>query len=641
MSTSDKPETTLHRFLANPLALGAAIVLLVIVLCSALAPVLAGADPAFSAIRDAFLAPFSAGHPLGTDSAGRDIWARLLFGGQISLLGALLALVVAALIGIPAGLLAGYYGRWFDSVSVWMANLVQSMPGIVVLLAARAVLGPSIWISMLIFGVILSPGFYRVVRTAVINVRGELYVDAAKVSGLRDSAIIGRHILTVVRGPIIIQASLLLGIALAIQSGLEFLGVGDNSVPSWGNMLNEGFRSIYRAPITLLWPSLAIGLTCAALVIIGNGLRDALEERGSSSARRGRRKNVGTATAAMAALPAVDEAALDEAALDEAAPLTRPGVNTADESETIVTAPLADLEFVPEPVWSDSTPLETPEPDPSAVLSVRRLRVGYGSGPHDKTVVHNVSLDVHAGEVLGLVGESGSGKTQTAFAVLGLLPTGGRVTNGSVLFDGEELTTRSRASMRELRGTGIAYIPQEPMSNLDPSFKVGSQLSTPMMRRHGLDKRVARTRALELLDRVGIREPERTYDSYPHEISGGMAQRVLIAGAVSCRPRLLIADEPTTALDVTVQAEVLRLLRELQSEQEMAVILVTHNFGVVADICDRVAVMNKGTIVEQNDVESLFARPRHPYTQTLLGSTLEGGPSRIDLDRAEAEGAHR
>ena len=595
MSTSTPKETVrdsaLRRFLSNPLAFLGSAILLIIIAAALLAPVLSPQDPNFSAIRDAFLPPFSPDHLLGTDSAGRDVWARLLFGARISLAGAALALVIAALIGIPSGLLAGYYGGWFDSVSTWTTNLVQSLPGIVVLLAARAVLGPSIWYSMLIFGVILSPGFYRVVRTAVINVRNELYVDAARVSGLRDTAIIGRHVLTVVRAPIIIQGALLLGIALAIQSGLEFLGVGDNSIPSWGNMLNEGFRNIYRDPISILWPALAIGLTCAALVIIGNGLRDALEERGTRKVK-------------------------------------------ASKSATVVPAePVAIVAARPE---DDATPVQDVASVPDAILSVRDLKVGYGERGSETVVVNNVRLDVRPGEVLGLVGESGSGKTQTAFSILGLLPAGGRVIEGSILFDGEDLARKSRSAFRAIRGTGIAYIPQEPMSNLDPSFKIGSQLVTPMIRRLKIDRREATTRALELLDRVGIRDPKRTFDAYPHEISGGMAQRVLIAGAVSCRPRLLIADEPTTALDVTVQAEVLRLLRDLQAESDMGVILVTHNFGVVADICDRVAVMNKGTIVEMNDVESVFARPAHPYTQMLLASTLEGGPSRTELDAAEA-----
>ncbi|MDJ0357950.1 ABC transporter ATP-binding protein [Paenarthrobacter sp. PH39-S1] len=227
------------------------------------------------------------------------------------------------------------------------------------------------------------------------------------------------------------------------------------------------------------------------------------------------------------------------------------------------------------------------------------------------------------GEILGLVGESGSGKTQTAWAILGLLPTGGRIMGGSIDVAGRQFQSLSARDRRRLLGKTVAYIPQEPMSNLDPTFRIGYQLVEPIRRHLGLGKQAAKDKALAMLARVGISDPQRTFDSYPHQISGGMAQRVLIAGAVSCNPEVLIADEPTTALDVTVQAEVLDLLRDLQRESGMAVLLVTHNSGVVADICDRVAVMQLDKIVEQNDVDRLFKDPQHPYTRMLLESGLE------------------
>jgi peptide/nickel transport system permease protein len=198
-------------------------------------------------------------------------------------------------------------------------------------------------------------------------------------------------------------------------------------------------------------------------------------------------------------------------------------------------------------------------------------------------------------------------------------------------FDGQDLRELSKKAMNQLRGEGIGYIPQEPMSNLDPSFRIGSQLTEPMRHHLGMSAAAAKTAAVGLLARVGIQDPERVFAAYPHEISGGMAQRVLIAGAVSCNPDLLIADEPTTALDVTVQAEVLDLIRELQAERQMGVLLVTHNFGVVADICDTVAVMQNGRIVETAPAKQLFAAPQHEYTRMLLASTLEDGAARPAL----------
>jgi peptide/nickel transport system permease protein len=225
------------------------------------------------------------------------------------------------------------------------------------------------------------------------------------------------------------------------------------------------------------------------------------------------------------------------------------------------------------------------------------------------------------------VGESGSGKTQTAFSILGLLPESALITKGRITFNGESLLSPesgkiSEKAMRQYRGKRIAYIPQEPMSNLDPNFKIGYQLVRPMVKVLGLSKTEAVAKAHSLLKTVGIENTDRIFNAYPHEISGGMAQRVLIAGAVSCDPDLLIADEPTTALDVTIQAEVLDLLRDLQSKFDMGIILVTHNFGVVADLCDRVVVMQHGRVVESGDVRTILKSPSEEYTRELLGSML-------------------
>lgn len=561
-----------RRFLRNPLGVASAVVLILIILGALIVPFLPLPDPGLVDLRNAMLPP-GAEHLLGTDSSGRDVLSRLLWGAQVSLAGAALALIVALIVGLPTGLIAGYYGGRFDAVANWVNNLNMALPGIVVLLAVRAVAGPSVWISMAVFGVLLAPGVFRIVRASVQAVRGELYVDAARVSGLGDARIIGRHVLTVVRAPVIIQSARLASIAIAVQAGLEFLGVTDSTVISWGAMLNEGFRRIFIAPSLIFWPSLAIGVTTMALILLGNAMRDALEDRGQGDTTK----------------------------------VGRP--------EKAAAASLAD------------------RPD-SSLLSVRDLEVSYGVDDAQNTVVHHVSLDIAPGEVLGLVGESGSGKTQTAFSVLGLLPDGGWVSRGSIRFDGTELTELASAQRRKLRGNSIAYIPQEPLSNLDPSYRIGRQLTEPLRSSLGMSKKAAKERALSLLAKVGIPDPEATFRAYPHEISGGMAQRVLIAGAVAGEPKLLIADEPTTALDVTVQAEVLDLLRDLQRETHMAVLLVTHNFGVVADICDRVAVMQHGRIVETNDVETILQNPSEPYTRTLLDSMLEEGPVRtyVPLD---------
>jgi peptide/nickel transport system permease protein len=569
----------LRRILRQPVAAIATGFLLIVAFVAVAGSFLAPYDPGQASLQ-LILAPPSAEHWLGGDSAGRDVLSRLLVATQISMAAALVALVVALVVGVVGGLIAGYYGGFFDTASSWVTAIIMALPAVIVLLAARAALGPSIWLSMAIFGVLLSPAFFRLVYASVNSVRHELYVDAARVSGLSDVAIIGRHILSVVRAPIVIQSTIVLGIAIAVQSGLEFLGLGDLSVPTWGSMLNDGFIYMYRAPVLMLWPSLAIALTTVALVLVSNAARDELER---SAPRRSRRSRRAPAAAHEPAEPAIVHA-------DPA----------GDRGESL--------------------------------LEIEDLFVGYEREDGGvTTVVKGVSLDVRRGEVHGLIGESGSGKTQTAFSVLGLLPEGGRVLAGSIHFGGDQIGGAPESVYRSIRGRRIAYIPQEPMSNLDPSFTIGSQLTEPLRTVLGLGRGEAKERALSLLARVGIPDPARTFGAYPHEISGGMAQRVLIAGAVSCDPELLIADEPTTALDVTVQAEVLDLLRDLQQERQLGVLLVTHNFGVVADLCDRVSVMQQGRIVESGPVEAIFDHPEHPYTRSLLDCILEDAAPRAAL----------
>jgi peptide/nickel transport system permease protein len=566
-----------RRLLRSPVAIVSLAWLLLVAVVSTLAPLFTSASPTASKITEA-LADMGGNHPLGTDGVGRDVLAQLLYGGRTSLVGALIVVVVSLVLGLPAGVVAGYYRGRFDAAASWVANLLMAQPAIIILLVVLAQLGRSTALAMLVFGVLISPGVYRLVRASVVGVREELYVDAARVSGLGDTRIMRRHILPVVIAPTVIQMSQILGIAIVVQAGLEFIGLGSANQASWGGMLNDAFQNIYTAPRLLLWPGLAIVLTVTACSLLGNALRDALGVTGRIP--RVRRRGAGA----------------------------------------------------PAPVAAAGTRPDAGETDTDALLVVEDLHVAYPQpGGGESEVVRGVSLTVRRGEILGLVGESGSGKTQTAFAILGLLPRQARTTAARMLFDGQDLRSLSPATVNRLRGRRIGYIPQEPMSNLDPAFRIGSQLSEPMRHHLGLSRQKAKDEALRLLARVGITDPERVYDAYPHQISGGMAQRVLIAGAVSCNPDLLIADEPTTALDVTVQAEVLDLIRELQEERRMGVVLVTHNFGVVADLCDTVAVMQSGRIVEIATADRLFAAPEHPYTRMLLDATLEDSPPRAAL----------
>lgn len=261
------------------------------------------------------------------------------------------------------------------------------------------------------------------------------------------------------------------------------------------------------------------------------------------------------------------------------------------------------------------------------LLSIEELEVQFATDHGWATVVNGVSFSVGAGETVGLVGESGSGKTVTGLSVLRLVPCPpGRLTRGRIDFDGTELTSCSASTLRDLRGNDIAMVFQEPMSSLNPAFTVGDQIIETVRRHTGMSRRAGKGRAEEMLSLVGIPNAAKRIRSYPHEFSGGMRQRVMLAMALCCNPRLLIADEPTTALDVTIQAQVLELIRQMQEDLGMAVLFITHDLGVVAEVCDRVVVMYAGEVVETAPVDELYDQPKHPYTAALLAALPQVGP---------------
>ncbi|MBN8873508.1 MAG: ABC transporter ATP-binding protein [Rhodospirillales bacterium] len=260
-----------------------------------------------------------------------------------------------------------------------------------------------------------------------------------------------------------------------------------------------------------------------------------------------------------------------------------------------------------------------PAPDSSALLQVRDLTIAF---PH-ATVVHGINFDIAAGETLALVGESGCGKSITAFALMRLLPPTARIAGGRVMFDGADLAAASPRALRDIRGRRISLILQEPMTSLNPVLTVGYQVAEVLRRHERLSAPAARHRVVELFDLVGIPDPGRRYDEFPHHFSGGMRQRVMIAMAVACNPQLIIADEPTTALDVTIQAQVLDLLDRLRHQLGMALLLITHDLNVVAQWADRVAVMYAGRIMEEAPAATFFAQPMHPYAQGLLAASVD------------------
>jgi peptide/nickel transport system permease protein len=499
-------------------------------------------------------------HWLGTDGLGRDIVDRLIVGAGVTLLGVAEAAIVALAVGVPLGLIAGYFGGRLDRAIGWVTDLVLSMPTIIILLLVCAVYPQNMNAAMIGLGLMMSPGLVRVVRSTVLPVREELYVAAAQVSGLTQPYIVVRHILPRVGGPIIVQSSLLAAAALVAQAGLSFLGLlVEPPAPSWGGMIAEGSQTIVSNPWLIWPPGIALALTTLAFGLLGDAARDATSERWARSGTAKRRRS-----------PASTEP----------------------------------------PAVSDDV-----------LLAVRDLVVAFHADDGSSIrVVDQVSFDVGRGEVLGLVGESGCGKSATAMALLDALPGSGHVEAGGIWLEGRNLVGIGARGMADIRGREIAVISQEPMVSLNPAFRVGWQLTEVVRRHAGVSRKEARERAVDLLRQVRLPDPEAMMRRYPHELSGGMAQRVVIARALAGEPRLLIADEPTTALDVTVQAEILALLRTLQSERGMSILLITHDWGVVADLCDRAVVMYAGQTVETSDIEPIFDHPAHPYTAGLLAA---------------------
>ena len=552
----------------RPLAQAAAAWLLLVVVSAAGASVLAPDEPETEDLAHVLSGP-GAAHWLGTDRLGRDVLSRLMFGARITLTGVAEALVVFAVLGITLGLVAGFASGWPGRLIARVGDLVLALPAIIVLLMVLSVFPGNEPAAMIALGVISCPTLLRVVRGSTLALRAELYITAARLSGLTSPRIARRHVLPRLAGPVIVQLSLFAAAAVLVQAALSFLGLStpETQGPSWGNMVGEASMVISQDPWLLIPTGGALALTVMALGLVGDAVRDATAERhlGPPQPRRPRQAT---------------------------APASR---------------------------------LQTLRPAGS-LLSVRGLTVAFTADSRDIPVVQDVSFDLEPGEALGLVGESGCGKTVTARSLLGLLPAGGHVTAGSALFGGLDLAAAPEREFAGIRGKQIALVSQDPMSGLDPSFRVGSQLAEVVRRHCSLTRGQAWARAAELLGMVNLPDPEDTLSRYPHELSGGMAQRVSIALALAGNPRLLIADEPTTALDVTVQAEILALLRDLRERLGMAIILVTHDWGVLADLCDRAMVMYAGQVVEAATVQEIYASPRHPYTEALLAANPHLAP---------------
>jgi peptide/nickel transport system permease protein len=558
----------LRVYLRRPLGVTAGVFLLIVIIAVCLAPVIAPYGPLDQDLTTTLSLPSHA-HLLGTDRLGRDVLSRLLWGGRVSLLGLAEALAVAVILGIIVGLIAGYSGRLTDNAVSRATETVMAIPGIVVLLMIYTITNNNATAGMVTLGVLSSPTIIRVTRGATRAVREETFISAAEVIGLSRARIVLSHVLPNIWGPIIVNTAVLGAVILGIQGGLNYINLGVNPPnPSWGSMVSDAQQVMAEQPWLIVPSGLTLGLVILSLILLSDALRDA----------------------------------------------------TASNRSRITSAR-------PKPaVAADPAGPAAAGPDPGAILSVRGLSVSFGG----LQVVRDVSFDVQPGQTLGIIGESGCGKTVTASAVLNSLGPGSEVA-GMVYFRGEDLSHASRKARGAVRGSGIGYVSQDPMVALDPCFTVASQLGELVGRHDHVRGERRRARVLELLGQVGLPDPADVARRFPHQLSGGMAQRVGIACALAGQPQVLIADEPTSALDVTVQGEILGLLRRLQAETGMAIVMITHDLGVVADLCTRAVVMYAGEVVENADVETLFEAPAHPYAKALLESNPTMGRPRTTL----------
>lgn len=560
--------------------------LTVIVLLAVFAPALAPYDPYSSeglGVADVYQPPDSA-HWFGTDDAGKDIFSSFMYGARVSLTVGFFASFISIIIGGLIGLTAGFYGGRTETILMRFTDLMLVIPDLPLIVVIVALTKPSLLNIIFVIGIFGWTTTARIVRSQTLAVKSRKFVLRARGLGAGNAYIIRRHILPLVMPILVVNAVLVVSSAILNESTLSFIGLGDPAAISWGQMLNFAFsRGAMSSGAwwALATPGFGIVWVVLALTLLGQGLEQALNPR-------------------------------------------------LDTHHLMPGRPVIHEEAGAKPIQTD------------VALEVRNLSIDYiAEGKPPARAVQNVSFTLRQGELMGLVGESGCGKTTLMLSLLRLLPAAGQIVNGSVCYKGKDMTAMSEDELSALRWKIISIVFQGAMNALNPVRTVGDQIAEAIRRHEPNFPREKMTgRVVELLDMVGISADRRAH--FPHQYSGGMRQRAMIAMALACNPDVIVADEPTTALDVMIQAQILQLLDNLRKRLGLSVIFVTHDLGVVADLCDKALVMYGGVIAEYADVDTIYNASRHPYTQELLKAfpdlskprkkltSIPGHPPRLD-----------
>lgn len=557
----------------TPLGLTATLLTVGVLVLAVIAPIL-WTDDADAIDTSNILAPPSAEHWAGTDNLGRDIFYRTLVATRLSVELALAATVIAVVVGLLLGTAAFLLGRRGGRLVNAGINIAVAFPGILLALFFAVIFGVGATGAVLAIGMAGAPAFGRLTQTLVAGIAARDFVSAARVAGVGRVRILLRHVLPNIGEPLVVNATISAGGALLAFAGLSFLGLGVQQPKyDWGRLLFDGISSIYVNPWAALVPGFAVILAGLAFNLFGESVAKAL--------------GVGV-VGGIPALPSV------AAHLDDVAPVE----DTRHATEDVV-------------------------------LDVRDLRVTFPGRHGAIRPVRGISFAVRRGEAVGVVGESGSGKSLTALAISRLVDDSGRVEADRLELLGTDLRTGDSKAQRQLLGTSLAMVFQDPMTSFNPTQRMGRQLAESSRHHQGLSRKDALARAVDRLRSVRITEPEKRAHQYPHEFSGGMRQRAMIGMGLMGTPALIVADEPTTALDVTVQQQVLDLLASIREADDVALILISHDVTVVGEVCDRVLVMYAGRIVEDLPASDLGAA-QHPYTRALMAAVPD---MHTDLDQ--------